>query len=82
MKFGLRKECNCNERKRTAILVACDEQSIHEATEAFQRQYIESILRKFNGNVEKAAAAAGIGRSGFYKKIDKLGMNSKAFKEK
>lgn len=32
--------------------------------------------------VEKAAAAAGIGRSGFYKKIDKLGMNSKAFKEK
>lgn len=63
-------------------MISCDEQTIHEATEAFQRQYIESILRKFNGNVEKAAAAAGIGRSGMYKKLDKLGMNSKAFKAK
>ena len=73
---------NENEKEQPNSLIACDEQTIHEATEAFQRQYIESILRKFNGNVEKAAAAAGIGRSGFYKKIDKLGMNSKAFKEK
>ena len=73
---------NENEKEQPISLISCDEQTIHEATEAFQRQYIESILRKFNGNVEKAAAAAGIGRSGFYKKIDKLGMDSKAFKEK
>ena len=73
---------NENEKEQPNSLIACDEQTIHEATEAFQRQYIESILRNFNGHVEKAAAAAGIGRSGFYKKIDKLGMNSKAFKEK
>ena len=83
--LGIRKDVqfdNENEKEQPISLISCDEQTIHEATEAFQRQYIESILRKFNGNVEKAAAAAGIGRSGFYKKIDKLGMNSKAFKEK
>ncbi len=48
--------------------------------ETFQRQYIESILRKFNGNVEKAAARQQeLNGRASTKKIDKLGMNSKAF---
>ena len=34
---------NENEKEQPNSLIACDEQTIHEATEAFQRQYIESI---------------------------------------
>ena len=83
--LGIRKDVqfdNENEKEQPISLISCDERTIHEATEQFQRQYIECILKKYDGNVEKAAAAAGLGRSGMYKKLDKLGMNSKAFKAK
>lgn len=51
--------------------------SLHEATEQFQRDYISGILKGCGGNVEKAAKQMKMGRSGLYKKLDKLGMRTR-----
>ena len=47
--------------------------SLHEATERFQRAYIARVLRQCGGNVTQAAEQMQLGRSGLYKKLEKLG---------
>lgn len=81
--LGIGNDVQFEVEKNNQLPLAMDEnQTLHDATDQFQRQYIESILKRYDGNVEKAAVAAGLGRSGLYKKMDKLGMNSKMFKLK
>lgn len=45
---------------------------LHLATDRFQREYILEVLRACGGSVQRAAEQLGIGRSGLYKKLDKL----------
>lgn len=52
--------------------------SLQEATQRFQRAYLARILRACNGNVRDAAQRVGLGRSGLYKKLDRLGMMEKS----
>ena len=57
-----------------AIPVPLPDGSLHEATERFQREYISKIVHECGGSVQQAARQMRIGRSGLYKKMDKLGM--------
>lgn len=50
------------------------EESLQEATMRFQRAYISRMLENCGGNVPKAAQEMGLGRSGLYKKLNKLGI--------
>lgn len=52
--------------------------SLQTATERFQRAYLTRVLRSCGGNVRAAARYAGIGRSGLYKKLDRMGMMEKS----
>ena len=47
-------------------------QPLHQATDHFQRDYILQVLRACGGSVQRAAEQLGMGRSGLYKKLDKL----------
>ena len=53
---------------------AMPEGTLYEATERFQREYILQMLRSCGGSVQRAARQMGIGRSGLYKKMEKLGL--------
>lgn len=48
--------------------------TLYQATEQFQRDYIIRTVQSCGGNVQQAAKKMGIGRSGLYKKINKLGI--------
>lgn len=50
------------------------EGSLYEATERFQREYISHVMKECGGSVQRAARQMGMGRSGLYKKMDRLGM--------
>ena len=52
--------------------------SLQTATERFQRAYLTRVLRSCGGNIRAAARYAGIGRSGLYKKLDRMGMMEKS----
>lgn len=52
--------------------------SLQAATERFQRAYLARVLRACGGNVREAARQAGVGRSGLYKKLGRLGMMEKS----
>ena len=52
--------------------------TLQGATERFQRAYLASVLRTCDGNVREAAQKVGLGRSGLYKKLDRLGMMQKS----
>ena len=54
------------------------EGSLQAATERFQRAYLARALRACRGNVREAARQVGLGRSGLYKKLDRLGMMQKS----
>ena len=54
------------------------ESSLQTATERFQRAYLTRVLRSCGGNIRAAARYAGIGRSGLYKKLDRMGMMEKS----
>lgn len=54
------------------------ESSLQTATERFQRAYLTRVLRSCGGNIRAAARYAGIGRSGLYKKLDRMGMIEKS----
>lgn len=55
---------------------ALPERTLYEATEQFQREYISRIVQACGGNMQRAAREMGIGRSGLYKKMDKLGIKA------
>jgi DNA-binding NtrC family response regulator len=50
---------------------------LREAREQFERQYLEEILKKVEGNVSAAARLAGINRQHFYQKMRRHGMSRK-----
>lgn len=45
--------------------------SLHQATEQFQRAYIQQALDRCGGNVSRAARLLGIHRSAIYRKLGK-----------
>ncbi len=47
-------------------------QSLKEAVENFEREYISQVLAQNNGSMAKAARFLGLERSHLYKKINKL----------
>jgi two-component system nitrogen regulation response regulator NtrX len=50
-------------------------QTFQEATEAFERQYIQRKLAEHDGNVTRAAEAMGIDRSHLYRRMKALGIS-------
>lgn len=51
-----------------------------EARDAFELNYLRSVLKACDGNVSEAAKKAGISRRSFYEKIEKLGIDQGDFK--
>ena len=50
--------------------------TLREAREAFERAYLAAQLALFDGNVSRAAAASGMDRSAFHRKIRELGVHT------
>ncbi len=48
--------------------------SFKEAKSSFEKAYIASKLREFNGNISQTAEAIGIERSNLHKKIKAYGL--------
>ncbi|MBK7396448.1 MAG: hypothetical protein IPJ34_09150 [Myxococcales bacterium] len=44
------------------------------AVEAFERQYVQAILRRTEGNVSEAARRAGMDRANFRRVMRRLGL--------
>ncbi len=53
---------------------------LREAREAFERVYLEQLLRRCRGNVSEAARRAGLGRPSLHEKIHRLGLDPDAFR--
>lgn len=52
--------------------------SFKEATDAYQREFIEHKLAQFGGNVSKAAEDMGVDRSHLYRRMRNLGINGRS----
>ncbi len=48
---------------------------LRQAREAFEKDYILSVLKKFNGDLKKSAAFMEIDISNLYRKLNKYGIN-------
>ncbi len=48
---------------------------LRKAKEEFEKNYIEEVLKKFNGDLKKAAAFMEIDISNLYRKLNKYGFN-------
>ncbi|MCC6125816.1 MAG: hypothetical protein IT426_12690 [Pirellulales bacterium] len=55
-------------------LLADDRQSLAEATDRFQIEYIRRLVEQCRGNMSVAAARLGLHRSNLYRKMRQLGM--------
>jgi transcriptional regulator with GAF, ATPase, and Fis domain len=55
-------------------------QAKDELLDRFDRDYIAKSLKKHNGNISKAANAAGLGYRNFYEKMKRLGLSKWQFK--
>jgi len=55
--------------------------SFREAREAFERQYMETLLQRVEGNVAEAARQAGLGRPYFHEKLRKFGIDPGTFRQ-
>ncbi len=51
-----------------------DDQSLNNVVSAFERQYIQHMLKKFDGNRSETARALSIDPSTLYRKMEKLGI--------
>lgn len=49
---------------------------LNEATQEFQRKYIEQAIEQARGNVSQAAVSLGVHRSNLYRKMRQLGMET------
>jgi Nif-specific regulatory protein len=54
--------------------VADDRQTLAEATDHFQIEYIRRLIEQCRGNMSMAAARLGLHRSNLYRKMRQLGM--------
>lgn len=52
-------------------------QSFKDATDAYQREFIQHKLAEFDGNVSKAAEDMGVDRSHLYRRMKNLGIQGK-----
>lgn len=50
------------------------------ALQAFERQYIESVLQRAQGNITEAARIAGLSRGHVHRKLKQLGIDAEAFR--
>jgi len=48
--------------------------TLREARENFEREYLNSQLKKFNGNISKTAKFVGMERSALHRKLKLLGV--------
>ncbi|KAB0575105.1 nitric oxide reductase transcription regulator, partial [Ideonella dechloratans] len=48
--------------------------SLREATEAFQRQWLQALLARHGGVAAAAAREAGVDRSNFHRLLRRLGL--------
>ena len=53
-----------------------------EAIDAFERRYLETVLRRCNGRIEDTAKLAGIHSRSLYQKMRRLGIRKESFKLK
>jgi len=51
-----------------------------QAREAFEREYLEALLKRYGGNVTEAAKRSGISRRNLYERLDKYGLKDMAEK--
>lgn len=65
-------------RQESSLAEQFWDSSLQTATERFQRAYLARVLRACGGNIREAAHQVGLGRSGLYKKLDRLGMMEKS----
>lgn len=49
--------------------------TLADATDQFQRDYIERHIRRAHGNMTDAAESLGLHRSNLYRKMNQLGMD-------
>jgi two-component system nitrogen regulation response regulator NtrX len=54
--------------------------SLKEAKQAFEKRYMEQLLRRVRGNVSEAARTAQVDRPYFYKKIKKYQIEPDRFR--
>jgi len=54
------------------------EMPLRQAREQFERNYFESLLRRYEGSVNKVAQHAGVERTHLYRKLRSLGIDPKA----
>jgi two-component system, NtrC family, response regulator GlrR len=68
-----------NEADPEATVVECGEQKFGEAkrelVDTFERTYLESVLKRSNGNITRAARASGKSRRAFFELLRKHGIN-------
>jgi Nif-specific regulatory protein len=57
-----------------AALVSDDRQTLAEATDRFQIEYIRRLVEQCRGNMSHAASRLGLHRSNLYRKMRQLGM--------
>ncbi len=53
---------------------------LREARDAFERLYLEHLLRRCAGNVSEAARQAGVGRATLHEKLNKLHIDADRFR--
>ena len=51
--------------------------SFKDATDAYQREFIQHKLAEFDGNVSRAAESMGVDRSHLYRRMKSLGIQGK-----
>jgi two-component system nitrogen regulation response regulator NtrX len=54
------------------------EMPLRQAREQFERNYFESLMRRYEGSVNKVAQHAGVERTHLYRKLRSLGIDPKA----
>jgi two-component system nitrogen regulation response regulator NtrX len=47
---------------------------LRDAREMFEKEYLESQIRRFNGNISKTAQFVGMERSALHRKLKQLGI--------
>jgi Nif-specific regulatory protein len=57
------------------LAAVTDRLPLADATDQFQRDYIESHIRRAHGNMTEAAESLGLHRSNLYRKMNQLGMD-------
>jgi two-component system response regulator GlrR len=65
-----------------ALLLARDKApSFKEAKRAFERRYVESLLRRCEGNISRAARLARKDRKDFYDVLRRTGIDPTSFRD-